>query len=187
MLVSFASKSPLIYPTMSCESLLNKTFLATSAWAIPSPIIISLYSTSLLVIGNLSWTPYFKISLSGEMMTTPTLPLFYVDDPSVWIVQSSSWLSSCSGEVNSAMKSTSTWAFMVVQGWYSISNWLSSMAHCIIYLVASGLFIAFLIGWYVITTIGLAWKYGRSFLEATIRAKVIFSIHEYRASAPWMA
>lgn len=36
----------------------------------------------------------------GEVMMMPILPLFCVDDPSVWIIQSFSWLSSCLGEVN---------------------------------------------------------------------------------------
>ena len=61
------------------------------------------------------------------------------------------------------------------------------MAHCTIRPAASGLFIAFLISWSVITMMGLAWKYGRSFLEATIRAKVIFSMRKYHASKPWKA
>ena len=61
------------------------------------------------------------------------------------------------------------------------------MAHYIIRPAVSGLFIALLMGWSIITIIGLAWKYGRNFLEATIMAKVIFSIHGYRASAPWKA
>ena len=58
------------------------------------------------------------------------------------------------------------------------------MAHYTIRLATAGLFIAFLIGWSVITMIGLAWKYEQSFLEATIRAKVIFSIHGYWAFVP---
>ena len=41
----------------------------------------------------------------------PTPPLLLVDDPSVLIIQSSSWFSSCSGAVNSAIKSSSAWAF----------------------------------------------------------------------------
>ena len=78
----------------------------------------------------------------------PTPPLFYVDDPSVWIVQraGSSGLSLCLGEVNSAMKFDSAWAFMAVLGRYFMSNCLSLMAYCIIHPVASGLFIAFLMG-----------------------------------------
>ena len=61
------------------------------------------------------------------------------------------------------------------------------MAYYTIHPAASSLFITFLMGWFVITTIGLAWKNGRSFLETTIRAKVIFSIREYWALAPWKA
>ena len=57
-----------------------------------------------------------------DVMTTLALPLFYVDDLSVCIVQCSSWLSSCLGDVNSAMKSASIWAFMAIRGQYSISN-----------------------------------------------------------------
>ena len=49
-------------------------------------------------------------------MTTPAPPLLLVDDLSMWIVQSSSWFSSCSGAVNSAIKSSSAWAFRSSRG-----------------------------------------------------------------------
>jgi len=65
-----------------------------------------------------------------------------------------------------------------------MSNWLSLTAHYTIHLAASDLFIAFLIGWSVMTRIGFAWKYGRSFQEAMIRAKVIFLMPGYFTPAP---
>ena len=116
ILVSFVSKSPLTCPITSYESLLSKAFLAPSARAILSPVNIASYSASLLAMGNLSWTPYFEMSPSRKATTTPIPPLFCVDDPSICIVQSSPWTSSCSREVNSAMKFAITWAFMAVQG-----------------------------------------------------------------------
>ena len=91
ILVSFASNSSLICHMTSYESLLSKMFLAPSAWAILSLVNIAPYFASLLVTGNLSWTPCFKMSPSREVMTTPAPPLFWVDDLSVRIVQSSSW------------------------------------------------------------------------------------------------
>ena len=108
----------------SCESFLSKAILAPSALATLSPVSMALYSASVLVIRNWIWTPYFKVSPSGVVMTTPTPPLFCVDDSSVWIVQrlGSSWLSLCSGMVNFAMKSTSAWAFMAILGRYSMPN-----------------------------------------------------------------
>ena len=36
----------------------------------------------------LRYTPYFRMSPFGEVMTTPTLPIFCTDDPSVWTVHS---------------------------------------------------------------------------------------------------
>ena len=81
-------------------------------------------------------------------MTTSTLPIFFTNDPFVCIVHNSDSLSVLSlGKVNSAMKLANTWAFMLVQSLYSMSNWLNSTAHNTIRLVAaSGLFIAFFIG-----------------------------------------
>ena len=81
-------------------------------------------------------------------MTTFTSPLFWADEPSVCIVHCSVSLMrlSSSGRVNSAMKSARAYALMAVLGWYSMSNWLSSIAHWTILLVASGLFMDFLMG-----------------------------------------
>ena len=60
--------------------------------------------------------------------------------------------------VNSGMKSTNARALIVVLGWYSMSNWLSLIAHWTILPAASGLFIDFLMGWSIITKIRFAWK-----------------------------
>ena len=88
---------------------------------------------------------------------TPTPPLPLADDPTICTVHDfATSVGLSSGMVNSAMKSTSTWAFIAVRGLYSTLNWLSSTAHCTIRPAASGLFVAFLIGWFVVTRIGLA-------------------------------
>ena len=102
---------------------------------------------------------YFRTSPSGEVMTTPTPPLPFSDDPLVCIVHNSAMpIELSSGMVNSAMKSANTWAFIVVQGLYSMLNWLSLTAHYTIRPTASGLFIAFLIGWSVMTRIKFCLK-----------------------------
>ena len=81
-------------------------------------------------------------------MTTPTPPLFWADEPSICIVyrSASSVRLSLSRKVNSAMKSAKACALMVVLGLYSMSNWLSSIAHWIILPTALGLFMDFIIG-----------------------------------------
>lgn len=81
-------------------------------------------------------------------MTMPTPPIFCIDDPSVCIVQRvcSSWFSSSSSMMNFSMKLASAWTFMAIQSLYSISNWLSLIAHYTICLTTSGLFIAFIDG-----------------------------------------
>ena len=81
-------------------------------------------------------------------MTTPTPPLFWADESSVCIVHCPTSLVrlSLSGDVNSAMKSAKACALMAVLGWYSMLNWLSSVAHRIILPTASGFFMGFLIG-----------------------------------------
>ena len=103
ILVSFASKSPLTCPMTSCESLFSTIFWAPSALAILRPASKASYSASLLVIGNLSWTPYSRTSFSGKVMTMPAPPPCCVDDPSVFIVQMSSGQFASSGVVNSAI------------------------------------------------------------------------------------
>ena len=85
------------------------------------------------------------------------------------------------------MKFAKAYALITVLGWYSMSNWLSSIAHWTILPTASGLFINFLIGWSVITKIGFTWKYDHSLCEATINANAIFSILGNLASALWKA
>ena len=93
----------------------------------------------------------------GEVMTTPTLPIFFTDDPSVCIVHNfDAFTVLSSGKVNSTIKSANTWAFMAVRGLYSMSNWLNSIAHCTIQLIAFGLLVAFLIGLSVMTRIGFS-------------------------------
>ena len=120
ILSSFASYSPLICSITSFES-----FLSLSPVSIPS------YSVSLLVAENFSWTPYLSTSPSGVAMTTPTPLLFWADEPSICIVHHSTSLVrlSLSGKVNLVMKSARACALMVVLGWYSMSNWPSSIAH----------------------------------------------------------
>ena len=82
ILVSFASKFPLTCPMMSCESLFSTILWAPSVLAILKPASKASYSASLLVIGNLSWTPYSRTSFSSEVMTIPAPPPCYVNDPS---------------------------------------------------------------------------------------------------------
>lgn len=155
ILFSFASNSSLISPMTSFELLFSSMILASRAFATLNPVSMASYSASLLVMWNWSWTLYFKMSPLGVIMTTLAPPLFYTDDPSICIVRwiGSSWFSSCLGMVNIVMKSTSAWAFMAVRGLYSMLNWLSSMAYYIIHPTALGLFIAFLMVWFVITMI----------------------------------
>ena len=57
--------------------------------------------------------------------------------------------------MNSAIKYVRTWAMIATRGWYSMSNWLNSMAHRMSCLAASVLFIVFLISWSVMTMIGV--------------------------------
>ena len=85
------------------------------------------------------------------------------------------------------VKSAKACTLIAVLGWYSMSNWLSSIAHWTILLAISGLFMVFLMGWSVITKMGFTWKYGCSLCEATINANSIFSILGYLASSPWKA
>ena len=90
---------------------------------------------------------------------TSTLLIFFTDDPSIYTVYNSDEFAVLSfGKVNLAIKPTNTWDFMVVQGLYLMSNWLNSITHCTIRSAASGLLIAFLIGWFTMTRIGFAWK-----------------------------
>ena len=81
-------------------------------------------------------------------MTTPTPPLFWADELLVYIVHRSILLVrlSSSGRVNLAMKLAKACALMVVLGWYSILNWLSSIAHWTILPATLGLFMDFLMG-----------------------------------------
>ena len=76
ILSSFASYSPMICSTTSFESLQINRFFTPSAFPSLNPVNIPSYSVSLLVAGNLSRTPYLRISPSGVVMMTPTPPLF---------------------------------------------------------------------------------------------------------------
>ena len=83
ILSSFASYSPLICSTTNFESLwINRSF-TPSTFPSLNPINILSYSASLLVARNLSRTSYLRISPSGVVMTTPTPPLFWADEPLV--------------------------------------------------------------------------------------------------------
>ena len=59
--------------------------------------------------------------------------------------------SSTSSTLDCAIKSSSTCALIVACGLYLMSNWLSSIAYKTSHPVASSLFMAFLMGWSVIT------------------------------------
>ena len=117
ILSSFTSYSSFIYTITSLESLWRSRFLALSAFSTLSPISIPQYSASLLVAKNFSWTLYLSVSPSRVVelciihhsVSSVRPPLF--------------------GRVNSTMKSARACALMAVLGWYSISNWLSSIAH----------------------------------------------------------
>ena len=63
-----------------------------------------------------------------------------------------------------------------------MSNSLSLIAHQAIRPDRSGLCIVLLKGWLVSTVIGCAWKYGQSFLVATLRANVACSRRVYQVS-----
>ena len=80
------------------------------------------------------------------------------------------------------MKSVNTYALIANRGLYSMSNWLSLTANYTRHPATSGLFLAFLMGWSIMTMIGCAWKYGRSFLDATIDANVTSYRRGYFAS-----
>ena len=131
ILSSFASYSPLICSITSFESLWTNRFFTPSVFSSLNPVNMPSYLASLLVAGNFSWTPYLSISLLGAVMTTLTPPLFWANEPSVWIVHCLAPLVRLplSEKVNSAMKSAKACALMAVLGWYSILNWLSSIAH----------------------------------------------------------
>ena len=119
ILSSFTSYTPFIYPTISFESLWRSKFLTSSAFSTLSSVSTPSFLTSLLVARNVSWTSYLSISPNRVMIMTPTLPLFRVDEPLVWIVHLSTSFSapSSSGIVNSAMKSVSACALIAVLGW----------------------------------------------------------------------
>ena len=63
------------------------------------------------------------------------------------------------------------------------SNSLSSIAHKVIILAASGLLMALFKGWSVRTMMVWDWKYGLSFHAAVTSAKANFSILGYLSSA----
>ena len=131
ILSSFASYSSLICLITSFESFWTNRFLALSAFPSLSPVNISLYSTSLLVAENFSWTSYLSTSSLRVVMTTLTPPFYWANEPSVCTIHCSSSFVRLpsSGRVNSAMKSARAYALMAILGWYSMSNWLSSIAY----------------------------------------------------------
>ena len=178
---SFASYLWFTCPMMSLESFLITELLMPMASTSLKLVSIASYSTSLFVAGNWSYTPYLRTSLSGDIMTTPSPSSSLTDDPLAWTIQNCVLLSL--EKVISAIKSANTWALIADRGLYLMSNWLSSMVHCTRHPVAFGLFMAFLIGWSVITMIGCAWKYGQSFFDATINANDTFSRRGYFAFA----
>ena len=127
----FASYSSFIYPITNLESLWRSRFLAPRAFPTLSPVNIPSNSASLLMVKNFRWTLYLIISSSGMMITTPTPPLFWADESSVCIIYRSvlSGRLSSFGRVSLAMKSAKVCILIAVLGWYSMSNWLSSIAH----------------------------------------------------------
>ena len=131
--------------------------LASNTLARLNPVKSALYSASLLVVGLCNLTAYFRISPSSDMRTTPAPLAFVVADPFVWTIYVFFWGSYFSkGYVNFAMKSVRSWALIVTQGRYSMSNWPNSMAHWMRCPATSILFIIFLISYSVMTTMGCA-------------------------------
>lgn len=106
ILLSFASYSPSICLIISFELLFKSNFLAPKDLATLSPISITLYYASLLVAGNWTCTPHFKMSPFGKVMTTLTSPIFFTNVPSVWIVHKVdvSCILSSSDKVNSTIE-----------------------------------------------------------------------------------
>ena len=147
----------------------------------------ALYSASLLVVGNWSRTTYWITSFSSDSRTTPTPPTSLLDDPSTFIVHQASSLLFSTPEVNSAIKLASAWALIAVWGQHLTSNFPNSIVHKTNHPAVSGLFIAFFIVWLVSSIIECAWKYGRNFRDAVIRAKTIFSLLRYCAFTPLKA
>lgn len=152
---SFASYLRFNFPMMRLESLLIIKLLMPRSLASLKLVSIASYSTLLFVVGNWSCTPHLRTTLSRDIMMTPMPPNSFTDDPSVWTVQSYIW--SSPKKVNSTIKSSNTWASIANRCLYSMSNWLSSIAHCTRCLATFGLFMSFFIGWSVIKMIGCAW------------------------------
>ena len=129
-------------------------FSALATFARSSPAIKVSYFASLLVVGKSRWIMQLILSPSRVWSTKPAPPACLLEDLSVWMlhcgISFAPWLSM---RVNSAMKPTTTCPFIVVRGWYYISNSLSSIAHNAIHLAASGLLIALFRGLSVRTTI----------------------------------
>lgn len=103
----------MIFPITNLESLFKSTLLDSIDLANLSPVSIASYFALLLVVGNWSWTLYFRMSPSDEVIKslTPSLPFVY--DSLVYTIHNSKLLVS-SSTVNSAMKSAKTLAFMTV-------------------------------------------------------------------------
>ncbi len=134
ILSSFASYSPLTYPTTNCESLCTFSVVTPNTLAMRRPISRASYIASLLVVRYWSRTTCFKSLPLGVLKTIPTPPAPLTDDPSMLTSHFSCGSpSSCGGSslaaVNSTMKSTRAWALITCLGRYSILNSLNSVAH----------------------------------------------------------
>ena len=163
---SLASYFPWICPTTSWESLQISSLDAESASVRFNPDMMASYSVSLLDAENSSRMACSNCSLVDDHKKRPTpdpedrqAPLTYrVYHPSLpgFLCQEGCW-------GTSAMKSTMTCHLIDNLDWYSISYSLNSMAHFSILPNRSGLCKMLMKGWLVSTTIGSAWKKGRSF------------------------
>ena len=152
ILSSFPAYSWFTCTTMSLELLFSTKLLTPRVLASLKLVSIASYFSSLFDVANWSCNPYLRTYLSGniKLTTTPLSSLM----PSAWIFQNCVW--SSPEKVNSTINSTNSCALIVDQGLYSMLNLLSSTAYCTRRLVTSGLFIAFMIGWSIITMIGYA-------------------------------
>ena len=136
-----------------------------------NPATKASYSTSLLVIRNYRQTMHSISSLSGEWSTIPAPSACLLDDSFMWILHggysSAPWPSIL---VNFAMKSTTTYPFILVHGQYCTSNSLNSIAHSVIHPMASGLLIALYKGLSVKTII--VWSFIEGYLSSTSQSAI---------------
>lgn len=118
-----ASYSFRTWPTTSYESLQAFRCCTRGSLDILRPMIMILYSASLLIKGNPKRRAYWMTSPSRLVRISPTLDPLVFEDPSTCIIH---WFSrsfacslfsdSSSGMVHFVTKSTSTHAFMVGRG-----------------------------------------------------------------------